>query len=70
MKRSWKSKLTSRKFWACVVGFVLSVMVIFGYGDEEQAKVTGLITAAGTLIGYMLSEGIADAAHSDEDEKK
>lgn len=79
--RSWKDKLTSRKFWAAVVGVILSVMVIFGYSDEEQTKVTGLITACGTLIAYIVGEGLvdahgcseehpaSDAAHKDEKDK-
>lgn len=64
--RDWKAKLTSRKFWAAVIGVVISVMVIFGSSDEEQAKVTGLITATGTLIAYIVGEGLTDAAHKDE----
>ena len=64
--RNWKTKLTSRKFWAAVVGVVISVMVIFGSSEEEQAKVTGLITACGTLVGYMLAEGIADGGNKEE----
>ena len=70
--RTWKDKLTSRKFWCAVVGVALSVMVIFGYSDEEQVKVAGLITATGTLIAYIVGEGITDAAHTSqaEPEKK
>ena len=64
--RDWKTKLTSRKFWAAVIGVVISVMVIFGSSDEEQAKVTGLITACGTLVAYIVGEGVADAAHKDD----
>lgn len=58
--RDWKSKLTSRKFWAAVVGVVLSVMVIYGADAQEQEKVTGLITACGTLIAYIVGEGLVD----------
>lgn len=65
--RKWKQKLTSRKFWMAVVGVAISVMVIFGSSEEEQAKVTGLITACGTLVGYMLSEGIADGANKKDE---
>lgn len=60
--RTWKDKLTSRKFWAAVVGVVISVMVVFGYGDEEQTKITGLITACGTLVAYIIGEGLTDSA--------
>ena len=61
--RSWKDKLTSRKFWCAVVGVVLSIMVIFGYSDEEKTKITGLIMATGTLIAYIVGEGMTDKAH-------
>ena len=60
--RNWKTKLTSRKFWAAVVGVVLSVMVIYGASSEEQTKVAGLITACGTLIAYIIGEGMTDKA--------
>lgn len=58
--RNWKQKLTSRKFWAAVVGVVLSIMVIYGADAQEQEKVTGLITACGTLIAYIVGEGLVD----------
>lgn len=60
--RNWKTKLISRKFWAAVVGVVISVMVLFGANNEEQTKVTGLITACGTLIAYIIGEGMTDKA--------
>lgn len=58
--RNWKNKLTSRKFWACVCGFVLSIMVIYGADSQSQERVTGLITATGTLIAYIIGEGLVD----------
>lgn len=67
MKRTWKEKLSSRKFWACLCGVILSVMVIFGYSDEEKTKIAGLITATGALIAYILAEGNVDAFSAKED---
>lgn len=46
-----------------VVGVILSIMVIFGYSDEEKTKITGLIMATGTLIAYIVGEGMTDKAH-------
>lgn len=68
--RSWKDKLTSRKFWAAVVGVILSVMVIFGYSEEEKTKVTGLITATATLVSYIIGEGLTDSAHIEDKQKE
>lgn len=64
--RNWKQKLTSRKFWMAVVGVVISIMVMFGYSEEEQTKATALITATGTLIAYIIGEGLTDSAHKDD----
>ena len=76
MKIDWKRKLSSRKFWCCVIGVVISVMVMFNAPEEEQTKVTGLITACSTLIIYILAESNVDVKHainstasSDEEEE-
>lgn len=58
--RNWKDKLTSRKLWAAIAGFVLSIMVIYGADSQSQERVTGLITATGTLIAYIVGEGLVD----------
>lgn len=64
--RNWKTKLTSRKFWAAVVGVVISVMVAFGADSETQDKTVGVITASATLIAYIIGEGLTDSAHKEE----
>lgn len=63
--RNWKEKLTSRKFWMAVIGVVISIMVIFGYSDEEQTKIVGLITATGTLVSYIIGESVTDISHKE-----
>jgi len=64
MKIDWRKKLSSRKFWACIIGVVLSVMVMFGVSESDQTKVTGLITACSTLVIYILAESNVDAKHT------
>jgi len=61
-KIDWKSKLTSRKFWAAVVGFVTAILVAFNVNDLTIEQVVGLITAASTLIAYIIGEGMVDVA--------
>lgn len=63
MKINWKQKLTSRKFWAAVVGFATALMVLFGVDDLTIEKVVALITAEGTLMAYIFSEGSVDATN-------
>ena len=58
----WKSKLTSRKFWAAVCNFI-SMLIIALQGSQETAtQITALILAGGGVIAYILGEGWADAA--------
>jgi uncharacterized membrane protein len=62
MKINWKQKLTSRKFWAAVIGFVTAILVAFGVNDLTIEQIVALITAASTLIAYIIGEGMVDAA--------
>ena len=63
---NWKKKLSSRKFWAAISGVVISVMVAFTADAGSQEKVTGVITATGTLAIYMLAESSTDKAAIEE----
>lgn len=58
----WKRKLTSRKFWAAVAGFVSMLIVALGKNAETAQTVTGLIMAGASLVAYMIGEGLADSA--------
>ena len=62
----WKRKLTSRKFWAAVIGVVISVMVLFGVDSGEQEHITAVITSTATLIAYIIGEGMIDKENKDE----
>ena len=64
MKIDWKSKLTSRKFWAAVVGFVSAILVACNINNLTIEQVTAVITAGGVLIAYILGEGMVDAARA------
>ena len=60
MKIDWKKKLTSRKFWMGVAGFVSGLIIAFT-GDETTATtVSGCVMSAASVIGYMIGEGLAD----------
>lgn len=61
-KIDWKAKLTSRKFWAAVIGFVTPVLTAAGINDNKIAQVVAIIMAGGTLIAYIIGEGLVDAA--------
>ena len=61
---NWVQKLTSRKFWAALVGFVTALLVGFGLSESEVAQIAGIIMAGATLIAYIGGEGLVDAKRS------
>lgn len=61
-KINWKQKLTSRKFWAALIGFITAMLVAFNVPDMTIEQVTAVITAGATLIAYIIGEGMVDAA--------
>lgn len=58
-----KRKLTSRKLWAAIAGFVSGLIVAFDGNAETAETVSGLILQAASVVGYIVAEGLADAAH-------
>jgi hypothetical protein len=61
----WKRKLTSRKFWLSIAAFV-TMLIVYFTGDAEKAeRVSALIMAGATVIGYVIAEGLTDATNKD-----
>ena len=60
-KTNWKRKLTSRKFWAAVVGFITAILIAFKIDNLTVEQVTAVISALGVLVAYILGEGLADS---------
>ena len=58
----WKSKLTSRKFWAAVCTLVTNLVIVFGGNQETAVKITALIMAGAAVVAYIIGEGLIDAA--------
>lgn len=69
-KIDWKRKLTSRKFWAAVVGFVTALLIGFGMSKSDLAQVTSIIMAGATLIAYIIGEGLVDASYNSNSNKE
>ena len=67
MKIDWLRKLTSRKLWLSVASFVSMILVACGGTEDKAAQVAALIMAGATVIGYVIGEGLTDAANLKSD---
>lgn len=63
MKIDWKRKLTSRKLWVSIAEFVSMLLIFFGHAEDTATQVAALIMAGAGVIGYVIAEGLADAAN-------
>lgn len=61
------AKLTSRKFWAAVVGFVTAILTAVNVPASSAAQITAIIMAGATVIAYIMGEGLVDAAATSGD---
>lgn len=60
----WKRKLTSRKLWVAVAGFVSGLLIFVGASESEAAQVASLIMSGASVIAYCVGEGLADGGRS------
>ena len=60
-----KDKLTSRKFWAAVAGFVAGLAVVFGLDEDIIAQVAGLVGSIASVVAVIVTEGKVDAASAE-----
>ena len=59
-------KLTSRKLWLAIALFVSGLLTALGNADKAET-ISGLIMQAAAVIGYLLAEGLTDAANKPPD---
>ena len=65
---NWKNKLTSRKFWLAVIGFITPMLTAFGVSSETVTEVCAIIMAGAAVVAYIIAEGFVDAkgGHGDD----
>lgn len=64
-----KRKLSSRKFWAALAGFVTAVLYAANWAESDITQMAGIITAAGVLAAYIFGEAAVDC-HRDQQEEQ
>ena len=62
MKIDWRRKLTSRKLWVALAGFIAGLIVAFGGSSETAETVSGCILSGAAVVGYVIGEGLADGS--------
>lgn len=62
--KNWKQKLTSRKFWVAVVGFVVPLLIAFGVAESVATEVASIIMAGASVVAYIIGEGLVDASNT------
>ena len=63
-KKDIVRKLTSRKLWLAVAGFVSMLIIALGVAETTATQVAAIIMAGADVLAYVLAEGFADAANS------
>jgi hypothetical protein len=56
-------KLTSRKLWLAIALFVSGLLTALGKDKTTVETVGGLILQGAAVLGYILGEGLVDAAN-------
>ena len=68
MKIDWRRKLTSRKLWIALAGFIAGLVVAFGGSAETAETVSGCILSGAAVVGYVIGEGLADSGRGNGDD--
>ena len=66
-KIDWRAKLSSRKFWTLIVGFITPLLLAFGVSQNIVTQVAAIIAAAGAVVAYLFAEGMVDASRENGD---
>ena len=67
MKIDWKRKLTSRKLWIAVAGLISGLVLAFNGSAEVAETISGCILSLGSVVGYIIGEGLTDVASINHD---
>lgn len=60
--KTFKDKITSRKFLAAIAGLVTGLAMVFGLDESIISQVSGAVVSVASVIAYIITEGKIDAA--------
>ena len=62
MMQNFLKKLTSRKFLAALAGVATGLAMVLGVDETTISTVAGAVTTVASVVSYIMSEGMVDAA--------
>ena len=60
--QNFLKKLTSRKSLAALAGVATGLAMVFGVDETTISTVAGAVTTVASVVSYIMSEGMVDAA--------
>lgn len=63
-KQDWIRKITSRKFWVAIAGLVAGIIKFMQNPTTDAQAISGLILSFGSVVAYIIGEGLVDAARA------
>ena len=60
--QNFLKKLSSRKFLAALAGVATGLAMVFGVDETTISTVAGAVTTVASVVSYIMSEGMVDAA--------
>lgn len=66
MKKELIKKLTSRKFWIALIGFVTPLIIAFGASEAQAAQIAGIIMSGASVVAYIIGEGMVDSRQNNQ----
>ena len=65
-KEDWIRKITSRKFWLAIAGLVAGIVKFAQNPSSDAEVISSLILAFGSVVAYIIGEGLVDAARASD----
>ncbi len=66
MKKELIKKLTSRKFWVALIGFITPLVIAFGVSEAQAAQIAGIIMSGASVVAYIIGEGLVDSRQGND----
>ena len=55
-----KNKLSSRKFWCALIGFIVPILTVLGFSEAVTENAVVIIMSISSLMIYVLAESVCD----------